>query len=82
MKENPGLLVKSFLFISEETATGGVLYKKAILKSFTILTGKHLYWSLFLIKLQISRSALYLKESPTQVFSCKYYKIVKNTYIF
>ena len=82
MKESPGLLVKSFLFISEETATGGVLYKKAILKSFTILTGKHLYWSLFLIKLQISRSALSLKESPTQVFSCKYYKIVKNTYIF
>ena len=29
-----------------------VFYKKAILKNFAILTGKHLCWSLFLIKLR------------------------------
>ena len=29
-----------------------VLCKKGLLKNFTELTGKHLYWSLFLIKLQ------------------------------
>ena len=32
--------------------------------------GKHLCWSLQL--------QLYLKETPTQVFSCKYSKILKN----
>ena len=34
-----------------ETATRGVLWK-SILKSFAILIGKHLHWSLYLIKLQ------------------------------
>ena len=29
-----------------------VFYKKAVFKNFAILTGKHLYWSLILIKLQ------------------------------
>ena len=29
-----------------------VLYKKAIVKSFAIFTGKHLCWSFFLMKLQ------------------------------
>ena len=30
-----------------------VFYKNAILKNFAIFTGKHLFWSLFLIKLQV-----------------------------
>ena len=34
-----------------KTATG-VFYKKAILKTLAIFTGKHLCWGLFLIKLQ------------------------------
>ena len=29
-----------------------MFYKKGVLKNFTKLTGKHLYWSLFLLKLQ------------------------------
>ena len=32
------------------------------------------------MKLQISRTATSLKETPTQVFSCKYCEIFKNTY--
>ena len=32
-----------------EAATGGVL------KNFVIFTGKHLYWNLFLIKLQVCK---------------------------
>ena len=35
-----------------------VLYKKAVLKNFAIFTGKHLCWSLFLIKLQALRPIL------------------------
>ena len=42
-----------------------------ILENFLIFTGKHLYWSLFLIKLQ-----LYLYETSTHVFSCEYCEIV------
>ena len=45
-----------------------VFYKKAVLKNFVIFTGKHLCWSLFLIK------------TPIQVFSCEYCKIFKNNY--
>ena len=34
-----------------------VFYKKAVFKNFAIFTGKHLCWSLFLIKLQALRTA-------------------------
>ena len=45
------------------------LLKKAVLKNFTIFTGKHLCWSLFLIKL------------PAFRFSCEYCEIFKKTYL-
>ena len=38
-----------------EVPTGVILYKKAFLKNFAIFTGKHLCWSLCLIKLQAFR---------------------------
>ena len=42
-----------------------VFYKKAVRKNFAIFTGKHLCWSLFLIKLKAFRSQehLFLKTS-------------------
>ena len=49
--------------------TPKVFYKKAILKIFSIFTGKDLCGSLF-----------FNKETPTQVFLCEYYKIFKNNY--
>ena len=43
--------------------------KKGVLKTFAIFTGKHLCWSLFLIKLQPWRPATLLKrDSNTDVF--------------
>ena len=43
--------------------------KKAVLKNFVILTGKHLCWSFFLIKLQVFWPATLLKRgSNTSVF--------------
>ena len=56
-----------------------VFYKKAIFKIPAIFIGKHLCWSLSLIKSQTFRPASLLKETPTQVFSCEYCKIFKNT---
>ena len=51
-----------------DTTTGGVL-KNVILKNAVIFTGKHLYWSLFLIKLQSWGSSTFFKwDSSTDVF--------------
>ena len=46
-----------------------MFFKIVVLKIFTILTRKHLYWSLLLIK-----------ETPTQVISCEYCDIFKNKF--
>ena len=54
--------------------------EKCVFKSFTNLSGKHLRWSLFLIKLQAFRPLTLLKrDSNTCAFQwiCK---IFKNTY--
>ena len=49
--------------------------RKAVPKNFTIFTGKHLCWSLFLIKLII-----YYKETSLQLFSCEHSDIFKNNH--
>ena len=53
-----------------------MFFKKGVLKNFTIFTRKHLCWSLFLVK------KLYSKETPAQVFSCRYCGIFKNSYFY
>ena len=57
-----------------------VLCKKSVLKNFTKFTGKHLCWSLFLIKLKVFRSATLLKrDSNTRVFfSVKFAKVLRT----
>ena len=42
-----------------------IVFKISVLKNFAIIAGKHLYWSLFLISLQ--------------VFSCEHCKVFKNS---
>ena len=59
-----------------------VFFKIGVLKNFTTFKEKHLCWSLFLIKLQAWRPTLYQKEILTQVFSYKYCKIVKNSFLY
>ena len=46
----------------------GCSIEKAVLKNFATFTGKHLYWSLLLIK------------DSTQVFSCEYCENFMNSY--
>ena len=53
-------------------------FKIGVLKNFTIFQGKHLCWSFFLIKLQTWTTLL--KETPTQVFSCEYCEIFRNSF--
>ena len=52
-----------------EAVIGGILWKELFLKIFSIFTGKHLCWSLFLINLQACRPATLLKKDfSTGVF--------------
>ena len=56
-----------------------VFYKKAVLKNFSILTGKYLCSSLFLIKLELFRSATFLKkDSNAGVFFVNNAKFLKK----
>ena len=55
--------------------------KKHVFKIFANFTGKHLRWSLFLIKRQDFWLATLLKrDSNTVVFPCEHLEIFKNTY--
>ena len=54
-----------------------IFFKIGVLKTFPILTG------LFLIKLLAFRPViLSKKETPTQMLSCEYCKIFKNSFLF
>ena len=53
---------------------------KKMFLNFANCTGKHLCYSLFLIKLQVFRPATYEKEIPTKVFSCEICETFKNPY--
>ena len=57
-----------------------MICEKDVLKYFAKFTGKHLRWSLFLIKLQtLVLATLNKKDSNTGVF-CEFCKIFENTY--
>ena len=51
-----------------------VFFKIGVLKHFAIFIGKHLCCSL--------QVQIYCKETRTQVFSCKYSKILKNSFLY
>ena len=53
-------------------------FKMGILKNLVNFAGKHICWSLVLIKLQFWGPTTLLKKIPTQVFSCEIYKIQKK----
>ena len=63
------------IFKKEQKQAPEVFYEKGVFKNFPNFTGKHPCWSLFLIKLQALDLQLYLKETPTKVFSCEICKI-------
>ena len=61
------IFAKSFVFLClPEAATGGVLWKQMFLKT--------LQYS----QENTSGEQSYQHETPTQLFSCEYYKIFKN----
>ena len=56
-----------------------MFFKIGSIKNFTIFTAKHLSWGLFLIKLQVWRSANFLKTDYNTGASCGYCKIFTNS---
>ena len=62
-----------------------MFFKMDVLKNFANFIGKHLCWSLFLIKLQAWRPVglqCYEEEIPTQLFTCEIWEIFKNTFFY
>ena len=55
---------------------------KGAFQNFVKFTGKHLCWGLFLNKVAGLRPATLLEETPTQVFSCEFCEIFKNTFSY
>ena len=51
-----------------------MFFQKFLLKNFANFAGKHLCWSLFLIKFLTN----FTKDTPTQVFSCEFWKKFKS----
>ena len=56
-----------------------VFRKKGVLRNFTQFTGKHLCQNLFFLFFLSLRPATLLKKRLTQVFSCEFCEISKNT---
>ena len=54
-----------------------MFFKITVLKNFKIFTGKHLCWSLFLIKFQSWWPATLLKRNSNTGVFCEYCKILK-----
>ena len=59
----------------EGSSRSHLFFKIGVLKNFANFTGEHLCWSLFLTKFFTD----FIKNTPTQVFSCEICKIFKNT---
>ena len=59
-----------------------MFFRIGVLKNFAIFTGKRLYCSCFVIKLQAFRSRTLLKETPRQVFSYEYCEVFKNSFFY
>ena len=64
----------AFIFLwSNQKQPSEMFYKKAVLKNFAIFTGKHLWWSLFLTKLQDFRP-----DSKRDSNTCIFLWILRN----
>ena len=58
-----------------------VFCKKVVLRNFAKFTGKHVYQSLFLIKLPEACNFI-KKETMAQMFSCEFCEISRNTFSY
>ena len=57
-----------------------VFFKRGSLENFAIITGKHLCWGLFLMRLQAIKFATILKGDSSTGVSCGYSKFLRTTF--
>ena len=58
----------------------GCSVKRVVLKNFANFTGKHLYWSLFLVTLQGLSPATFLKRDSNTGFPAKFVKFLEHLF--
>ena len=69
----------SSLFYRDRSIHQRCSRKKGVLKNFTKFTGKHVCQSLLFNKVAGENSNFIKKETLTQVLSCEFFEIFKNT---
>ena len=74
------IMVNTLLYFTSEAVIGRCFVKKGVIRNFAKFTGKYLYQRLFFSKVAGLRSFFIKKETLTQVFSCEFCEISKNTY--
>ena len=67
-----------FLWSRQQTQTFEILYTIGVLKSFPKFRGKHLHWNLIftVADFQLSAYNFIKKDTPAQVHSCKFLRIL------
>ena len=68
----------AFLQSTSRSSRFQMFLKIGAQNSFANFTGKHLCWSFFLKNLQAEGLQIYLKKTPTQVFSVKFAKFLRT----
>ena len=67
---------------SAESEDSQMFFKISVLKNFSILTGKNLFWSLLLLELEAFSPAILLIRDSNTVFFCKCCEIFKNNFFY
>ena len=75
------VLIHPIMSLASEAVLRRCFLKIGRLKNSTNLTGKHLCWSFFLIKLQAWRPATLLKRNSNTDDSCETCEIFKSTFL-
>ena len=73
--------IPCYIGSEDRSSRSQMFFKMSVLENFAHFTGKHLWRSLFLIKLQALSPVTLLKESPIQVFCCEISKIIKTPFL-
>ena len=71
----------SELLKKSKSSRSQIIFEINSFKNFAKFTGKHLFWGLFLIKLQAFRPATFLKRTPTQVFPVDFVNFLRTAFL-
>ena len=71
----------SELLKKSKSSRSQIIFEINSFKNFAKFTGKHLFWGLFLMKLQAFRPATFLKRTPTQVFPVDFVNFLRTAFL-